>query len=273
MTVDFKSFELWRGPSWLTDEPVVALASGIGQASLNPKTGDAVQVYFLRADMSPSDAVRARDTRAICGECLHAPHRDGTCYVNPFYAAENLWQSWAAGGCPPLHRDFWPSRLGSRFLRLGAYGDPAAGPDELSLDLAAAADGHAGYTHAWRDRPALRTVCMASVSGEAELAEAEAEGWRGFQVLAMDHRNLRYLEPVPAGSVACGASVERGKRTTCAACRACGGTSSKARASIVVGAHGRSAGKLAALRGLGRTAARSGMMQCMFRHGASVPDA
>lgn len=251
---DFNSFEVWRGLSWLTDEPVVALASGFGVPSRNPKTGAAVQVYFLRADVSPAEALRSRETRAICGECIHAPHRDGTCYVNPAYAAENLWRAWAAGGCPPLHRDFWESMLGARFLRLGAYGDPAAAPDELSHALAGAADGHAGYTHAWRDRPGLRSVCMASVSGEPERAEAEAAGWRAFQVLAMDTRTLRYMEPVPEGSVPCGASIERGKRTTCEACRACGGTSSKARASIVVGSHGTRAATLVGIRAKGGTA-------------------
>lgn len=251
-----KSFEVWRGPSLLTDEPIVAIVAGLGDASLNPKTGAMAQLYFLKADMTPGDAVRRRDTRAVCGECVHAPHRDGTCFVNTFYGPTNLWRSWAAGDCPVLPRAEWGDALGGRHLRLGAYGDPASAPDDVSLALAAIVLGHTGYTHFWRDRPGLRQVCMASVTSTQERLLAEAKGWRAFQVVPMDPRTHRYLEPVGRDVAVCGASVERGKKTTCIACGACGGLSSKARASIVVGAHGMMAGKFASVRGLGGGAHR-----------------
>ncbi len=256
-----KSFELWRGPSRLTDEPVVAIVTGIGDPSKNPKTGEMAQVYFLLADVSPVDALRARDTRAICGECVHAPHRDSTCFVNAGFSVNNVWLSWRSGAIPVLPRSWWNKVFGDRHLRLGAYGDPAAAPDELSLTLAGASKGHTGYTHAWRERPALRQVCMASVSGDAERLEAEAQGWRAFQVVAMDRDTLRYLEPVSRDVAVCGASIERGKKTTCMACGACGGLASKARASIAVGAHGMKSAKFADVRGLGGGSGRDAPAQ------------
>ena len=251
-----KSYELWRGPSLVDDRPVVAIASCVGARSLNPKTGEAVQVYFLRADASPVDAVRARDARPICGECIHAPHRDATCYVNPAFGAQQLWLSWRRGDCPPLDRRHWPAVFRSRFVRLGAYGDPCCAPPWLSAEVAAAAGGHAAYTQAWRERADLRAIAMASVTSDAERREAEALGWRAFQVVPTDPRTLRHLEPVAKGVVVCAASAERGKRTTCVACRACAGLASKARASIAIGSHGSVAFRFAGVRGLGRDAPR-----------------
>lgn len=251
-----KSALLWLGPSELTDEPIVVLASGILDLSLNAKTGTMIQVYFLKADQAPGNAVAAKNTRAICGECSHAPHRDGTCYVNPAFGAQQLWLSWKRGDIPTLHRSAWRSVFQDRYVRIGAYGDPAAAPDWVSRDLAEVAKGHTGYTHAWRDRPELRHVCMASVGSDAERQEAEALGWRAFQVVAMDRDTLQYLEPVDPKVVICGASEERGKRTTCIECGACGGLASKANASIAIGAHGMRTFKHAGLRGLGRDAGR-----------------
>lgn len=251
-----KSVLLWQGPSELTDEPIVVLASGILDLSVNAKTGTMVQVYFLRADIAPGKAVAAKDTRAICGECAHAPHRDGTCYVNPAFGPTQLWLSWQRGDVPALDPSAWHNVFHDRYVRIGAYGDPAAAPDRVALDLAAASRGHTGYTHAWRDRPALKAVCMASVGSDAERQQAEAQGWRAFQVVAMNRDTLTYLEPVSPDVVICGASEERDKRTSCVECGACGGLASKAKASIAIGAHGVRIHKHAGVRGLGRDARR-----------------
>jgi len=53
--------------------------------------------------------------------------------------------------------------------------------------------------------------------------------------------------PIMTGAeVVCPASEEAGKRTPCSDCRACGGTSAKARASIVIMAHGKTKARFAA---------------------------
>ena len=48
-----------------------------------------------------------------------------------------------------------------------------------------------------------------------------------------------------AGEVSCPASAEAGRKTTCESCKACGGTSAKAKASIVIEAHGATANAFA----------------------------
>jgi hypothetical protein len=75
---------------------------------------------------------------------------------------------------------------------------------------------------------------MASADSSADRAEANAAGWRTFRVRAADGA----IEP---REVTCPASKEAGYRTTCADCRACGGTRAKARADIVIIAHGNGA--------------------------------
>ena len=56
----------WRGPSLLTGEPIMAVA---GQHTINAKTGPMVQIWILRSDMTPIEAVKSGGDEAICGDC------------------------------------------------------------------------------------------------------------------------------------------------------------------------------------------------------------
>ena len=124
--------------------------------------------------------------------------------------------SWARGGV----------------IRLGSYGDPAAVPLELWRALVSRSSGHTGYTHQWRNcDPGFSDLVMASADSPAERILARARGYRVFRVRTES-------EPVEEREVVCPASAEAGKKTVCALCRACGGTSSKARADVVIAAHG-----------------------------------
>jgi hypothetical protein len=67
------SRELWRGPSLIDGQEIVVLASGFVRESLNTKTGDMLQVYILRADISPLKASQTGDDVSICGECILRP--------------------------------------------------------------------------------------------------------------------------------------------------------------------------------------------------------
>jgi hypothetical protein len=81
---------------------------------------------------------------------------------------------------------------------------------------------------------------MASVDSEAEATEARGNGWRTFRVRAAS-------APLMTGAeIACPASDEAGKKTTCADCKACGGMSAKARVSIAIIAHGTTKARFAA---------------------------
>jgi hypothetical protein len=224
----------YRGPSLLTGDPIVGILNGLEGGSLNPKTGPLVQSWILRPDLAPMDAVRANVDDAICGDCAlrGVSGSNRTCYVPPWLGPLNVYKSFIAGRYIDAS---WPelqALLEARYLRLGAYGDPAAIPFEIWRVLLATAAGWSGYTHQHRRcDPRFRELLMASVDSEREFFDAGFRGWRTFRVRGK-HDAL-----VAGAEFACPASDELGHRTTCQACQLCRGTSSPAR-SVSIIAHG-----------------------------------
>jgi hypothetical protein len=223
---------LYRGPSMLDGSPIVVIATGIAKGSRNGKTGDIVQTWILREDMSPHDAVQSGADASICGAC---PHRgqivDGrnvnrSCYVTIFQAPRNVWQSYHRG----IYRDYQEGDLAGRKVRLGAYGDPAAVPASVWESVLATASGWTGYTHQWREHDALQAYVMASCDTMQDYIDAKTAGWRTFRVRAA-------TDPMASLEIKCPASAEAGKRTSCASCLLCGGTSKLAK-DIAIIAHG-----------------------------------
>lgn len=223
---------LYRGPSLLTGDPIVAVATGLTTRSMNEKTGPMVQVWILRSDVAPMAAKRRNLDDAVCGDCRHRG-RDGlgsSCYVVPWLAPNNVFKgldtypavSWA---------DLRFALLG-RHVRLGAYGDPAAVPFEVWRNALVHVDGWTGYTHQWGGcDPRLRTILMASVDSLDERRAATAAGWRTFRVRGRH-------DPLLTGSeVICPASDEGGHRATCATCELCRGQANPAQ-SVAIIAHG-----------------------------------
>lgn len=224
-------YVIYRGPSRLDGAPIVAIA--LVSKSDNSKTGDVTQTYILRSDVHPIEAVRTGADVSICGTCPHRGDGTGkgrTCYVTLAHGPRAVYAAFAAGKYPDATPSEVARMVAGRVVRLGTYGDPAAVPVEVWRALIADARGWTGYTHQWRVAPAFRALCMASVDSEAERAEAIAEGWRTFRVRAVG-------APIMPAEVTCPASVEAGKRTTCADCRLCAGTSTQAK-TITILAHG-----------------------------------
>jgi hypothetical protein len=234
---------IWQGLSQLDGvTPIVVLATfdtKHGAESANEKTGAMVQVYILRADMSPMDALRAGADTAICGDCSHRSVPSGgtgACYVQVAKAPQGIWQAHMRHGIGPRVSKqtipFDASLLSGRKIRFGAYGDPAAVPLAVWSQLADIADGVTGYTHAWRYADTgFARFCMASVDDIADWPVAKAMGYRSYVV-------RKAGDPRPRGLVQCPASAEAGKKTVCAACMQCGGTSNGRRADITIEAHG-----------------------------------
>lgn len=229
---------IYRGPSMLDGAPIVVVATGLGKASRNAKTGGIVQTWILRDDMSPLDAVNCGADASICGDC---PHRgtveDGrnvgrSCYVTVFQAPLSVWKAVQRGAYPELTQGELQEAFAGRVIRLGAYGDPAAVPFHVWHGALADAAGVTGYTHQWRQWPQFKAYCMASCDTVADYVEAKAAGWRTFRVRAAGEALQGKRE------VACPASAEMGAKTSCALCKACGGASSKARVDIAIIAHG-----------------------------------
>lgn len=223
---------LWRGPSLLTGDPVVAVATGLEGGSMNPKTGAMVQVWILRPDMAPMAAVRANLDEAICGTCA-LRGRNGhnrRCYVSPWLGPNNVFK--AIGSYIVADDDEIAALLEQRHVRIAAYGDPAAVPFAVWENTLRFAAGWTAYTHQWRtcDRR-LQAIAMASVDSAQERQEAQRAGWRTFRV------RPSVASIVQANEAICPASDEGGHKVTCAACELCRGTATAAR-SVVIVAHG-----------------------------------
>lgn len=227
---------IYRGPSQLDGRPIVVIAIGLTAGSANSKTGNMIQTHILREDIAPTDAIKTGDDASICGQCVHRGDGTGkgrTCYVNVGQGPLVVWKTYQAGKYP-----VWDDAVHSaegRVVRLGTYGDPAAVPAIVWMNLLRGSIGHTGYTHQWKHPdllPIFKTLCMASADSVEEAAQAQAMGWRTFRVALPDHVARTQWEAI------CPASAEAGKKLTCIQCRACDGVRNNKRGSIVIQAHG-----------------------------------
>lgn len=176
--------ELWRGASVIDGSPIVYVAT---LSSSNRKTGNMIQTWILRQDVSPVDAVKTGADESICGNCIHRA-QDGqrrSCYVNVGQAPRAIWKSWTEGKyqkVDPL--DFGAFYHTHRSIRLGAYGDPAAVPFQVTdLFMGFKWLSRTGYTHQWEwCREEWSAYVMASVDNLTQKEEANYMGYRTFRV-------------------------------------------------------------------------------------------
>ena len=222
----------YKGPSLLTGAPIVAILTGLRRAARNTKTGNMLQTYILRSDMTPNEAIVSGGDDAICGDCSlrSATGAIGrACYVNWWQAPSRVHHALYR------HEGVTSPEAGKlargRYVRVGTYGDPAAIPFIIWRDLLEHVSGWTGYTHQWRtcDR-AFRGILMASVDTPAEQLEAVRRGWRTFRARA-EH------EQVGVGEVRCPASSEMGHALTCRECEMCRG-GAVLRPNVTIIAHG-----------------------------------
>jgi hypothetical protein len=244
---------IYQGPSQLDGKPIVAIATGVETNSTNSKTGSMVQVWILREDIAPIEAAKRGEDASICGACPHRGvseyvsaelgwvNRGRTCYVTLFHAPRNVWASYKRGVYGAAVDPEAARKLAGKRVRLGAYGDPAALPLSVWTESLRHAKAFTGYTHQWRAAPAgFSAFVMASADSEADKVEANAKGYRTFRIRTA-------AETLAPREVICPASAEAGKKTNCAACLACGGTSAKAKANIAIVVHGAGAKNFASI--------------------------
>ena len=222
---------LYEGPSMIDGAPIVAIATGIESPSRNRKTGPVVQVWILRQDISPVDAVKTGDDASVCGDCMHRHHTGGACYVVPGHAPQATWKAYRAGRYARATPGEVAVILARRVVRLGAYGDPGALPGNVIEPIAETAAEVLAYSHAWRQRPDLAAVAMASVDSIAERLEAKAQGWRTFRVTEGGKGSGESVCPSADESKAT-------RQVTCKECRACNGNARGYSGDIVIQVHG-----------------------------------
>jgi hypothetical protein len=243
-----RGFIFYRGPSMLDGQPIVGIAT---LHSDNGKTGNMVQTYILRSDMTPLEALSTGADISICGNCGHRPKRIRvrdpktgrfasrkvrTCYVDIGKSVQSVFGAFSRGSYPQLEPVDGAQYLADRMVRLGAYGDPAAIPAHVWIALLADAAGHTGYTHQWRRPMAadLAPLVMASADSAKDRDQARAKGWRTFTVVKIG-------TPLAPREFACPASPEGGNRRQCIDCGACDGSTRPGQASVAIVVHGNGA--------------------------------
>lgn len=205
---------LYDGPSLIDGKRIVAVATGIKEKSANRKTGKMIQVWIIRTDQHPNEALKNGDDESVCGSCKHRHFR--SCYVNIAHGPAHVWKAWSLGKYAEYSDDCL-SYFSGKYIRFGAYGDPAAVPTEVWARLSMVAAGTTGYTHRWKKcDPELKNYCMASTELESEAIEAKSRGWKTFYVRTPGTE-------LPAGYFECPASKASGQRLTCQECMACSG--------------------------------------------------
>lgn len=235
----FTGVILYEGASQIDGAPIVCIANRIaGRMSQNEKTGSMVQTFIIRSDMRPLEALKTGQDVSVCGSCLARPANEGFCYVNVGRSVESVFGAYKRNRYAKPGVDYDPAILPELFegsiFRLGSYGDPAAVPFDVWTHATRLVKARNGYTHQWRTHPEFSALCMASCDVDSDHVEAKAMGFRTFRIrLAND--------PLSKKEVVCPASHEAGQKTVCASCRACGGTSAKAKADIAIVAHGSTA--------------------------------
>jgi hypothetical protein len=227
---------VWEGPSAFDAMPVVAIVTGMDGSSHNPKTGPMAQLWILRSDLHPQEAIKNRSDYSVCADCpLRGEYPSGdnrVCYVkmNPLLS---IFRAFKAGSYRRLKPSLVAGMLqcAGRSIRLGAYGEPTAVPVHVLADLTNGIRW-TGYTHQWRDVTAqhYRSYLMASVESDEQRQLAHKLGWRTF-------RTRLVSEQLDASEITCPASAEAFHRTTCDKCNLCNGERLGV-SSIAIIAHG-----------------------------------
>jgi hypothetical protein len=230
-------FIAYEGPSRIDGAPIVVIVTAL-ESSANDKTGNLAQSFILCADVDPVTAANTGNDATICGQCRHRPalaKESGAplCYVNKGHAPLQVFKAYKRGRYTKAPPRTIARALTGLKLRIGTYGDPAAAPVGLWEALTQHTDDHTGYTHQWKekgfDHARWARLAMASADSLDDAALANLHGMRAFRVsIGPDRQTAETI---------CPASTEAGKRTQCAACMLCAGTSKAAR-DIVIQDHG-----------------------------------
>jgi hypothetical protein len=232
-------FIAYEGASMIDGAPIVVIVNKIDNGSANAKTGAIVQTFIIRSDIAPMAAVQTGADVAICGDCAHRPYliktgqsNDAPCYVQVGKSVQSVYHAYKRGRYVKADPATIARALQGKVVRLGTYGDPFAAPVGMWNQIIRFSAGHRGYTHQWSrpdfDAQAWAPLVMASADTIDQAAHANLLGMRVFRVsIGFDKQ---------AGEAVCPASAEGQRKSTCAKCTLCAGTSIQAR-DVVIADH------------------------------------
>lgn len=178
----YRSYVVYRGPSRINGEPIVAIATGMVEPSENDKTGPMIQIFiFADNGVVPSMNVKLGSDDSVCGtdECVFRAMV--ACYVNLAKSGNSPFRAMQRGNAGYYPG---PEIFTNREVRFGAYGDPAALPLELVTEIALASGKWTGYTHQWRHEWAkpYSKFFMASCELAMDVRKAYSLGWLYYRV-------------------------------------------------------------------------------------------
>jgi hypothetical protein len=227
----------YEGASQIDGSPIVVIVNKIDNGSANAKTGAIVQTFIIRSDVNPVEALQTGADESICGDCEHRPalaRKTGKvpCYVQVAKSVLAVYNAYKRGRYVKADPATIAHALQGKIVRLGTYGDPFAAPVGVWNQIIRYAAGHRGYTHQWQradfDAQAWSPLVMASADTIDQAAHANLLGMRVFRVsIGVDKQ---------AGEAVCPASAEGNRKSTCAKCTLCAGTSISAR-DVVIADH------------------------------------
>ena len=226
---------LYEGPSLIDGQPIVAIAT---YSDKNTKTGLMVQTYILCQNIDPRVANKTGADFSICGTCplKGIPTMDPKrklaekrkCYVRIDQGSLIVWKAYQKGSYPKTNNI---SELGrGRMVRLGTYGDPAAVPSYVWEQLLDEAIGHTAYSHQNDIIPIDKKIFMGSADSLEHAKKFWNDNIRTFRV-------IQNLDEIQKNEILCPASKEAGRKSTCAKCKLCSGTSSNSKKSIAIVQH------------------------------------
>ena len=226
---------LYEGPSLIDGQPIVAIAT---YSDKNTKTGLMFQTYILCQNIDPRDANKTGADFSICGTCplKGIPTMDPKrklaekrkCYVRIDQGSLIVWKAYQNGSYQKTNNI---SELGrGRMVRLGTYGDPAAVPSYVWHQLLEDAIGHTAYSHQNDIIPIDKKIFMGSADSLEHAKKFWSDNIRTFRV-------IQNLDEIQENEILCPASKEAGRKSTCAKCKLCSGTSSNSQKSIAIVQH------------------------------------
>ena len=206
-------FIAWEGKSSFDGSPIVVIVTGIARKSKNPKTGNLLQTWILRADINPATACKEGKDFSVCYRC---PLRGKGCYVNSGQAPYMIFEAYKRGSYPQASDIDLKKVTDGRSLRIGSYGDPAACPKSVWDKLISLTKKYVGYTHAWQYKEAreLCGVLQASVENATLAEEAQGKGWHTFRIFDGEANCSK-------GETKCNAQT---KGVSCDKCMKCNGS-------------------------------------------------
>jgi len=150
--------------------------------SNNVKTGDMAQIWIMRNDIDPVQAIKENKDDVICFDCPHRKNR--SCYVNAGQAPLQIYRSYKKGIYKSLDLNKLSQALKFKNVRFGAYGEPVLIPLKIVKHIIKSCMSYTGYTHQWHN-PKYKDYAplfMASIDSDKQLKQTIKNGLRSFRV-------------------------------------------------------------------------------------------